>query len=624
MALNATREQLIHEALKEVWGYPGFRPHQEATIEAIMSGRDSLTVLPTGGGKSLCYQLPASLMPGTAVVVSPLISLMADQVQALRLLGVPAAFVNSSQSGDEIRKTKAQLFQGRLKLLYISPERLLLEHFKEELKLIGVSFFAIDEAHCISQWGHDFRPEYTQLGQLKTLFPHTGMHAFTATAPPVVQKEVLDQLGLKQPLLLVGSYYRANLKYRVLRRQKLKRQLQELVGSHNPGDNGIVYCLTRKETERTAAILNEQGFKALPYHAGLDAETRKRHQVLFSQEKVPIMVATVAFGMGIDQSNVRFVIHAGMPRTLSHYQQEAGRAGRDGLPAECTLIYAARDILFWKRIIEEEASLAENRLDLLQDMIHYASQIKCRHKTLVEYFGQEFEKEACGNCDVCLGEVETMGEARKISRMILSGVLKVRQGFGGAYVAQVLTGSKDKKVLMNGHERLSLYGILGEYGKAQVHDWIDQLADQKYLGRSGSEYPTLSLTQAGYWLLRPDKFAKQENDVPVYLIETRKPATATRGIIDEVAPFDHGLFERLRQKRMGIAADLGVPAFMVFGDKSLQDMARGKPTDDAGFLEVFGVGTHKLQKFGEPMLRAIQDYLTEEESADAPKSTEPT
>jgi len=609
--MQPTRQQMIQNALKQIWGYDTFRPFQMETIQAVMEGRDCLTVLPTGGGKSLCYQLPASLLDGTAIVVSPLISLMADQVQALQLLGVPASYLNSSQSGDEVRYTKARFFRGELKMLYVSPERLMQERFKEELRDVRISFFAIDEAHCISQWGHDFRPEYQQLSCLRELVPGVGVHAFTATAPPRVQQEIMHNLRLNDPVVFVGSYFRPNLKYRVYQREKLRKQLFGILADMDRGDCGIIYCLTRKETESVAGYLIDEGYKALPYHAGMDAETRKRNHELFSREQIPIIVATVAFGMGIDQSNVRFVIHVGMPRSLSHYQQESGRAGRDGLVSQCVLIYGAKDILFWKRIIEEENTMTQERMQQLSDMISYASDLKCRHRTLIEYFGQSFEEE-CKHCDFCLGEIKSIAEARTYSRMILSAVLKLHQRFGGAYVSQILTGSHDQKIMRNGHQNLSVHNLLGKYSQHQVHDWINQLESQKYLVRSSGEYPVIGVARSGYWLLRPEKYGKDEASLPVFLVETRKKETKKakreRAGFNPQAGYDIELFQLLRNKRMELANKLGVPAFVVFGDKSLQDMARKKPVDDNAFLEVFGVGTHKLRKFGSDMLEIIRNH----------------
>ncbi|MDJ0835499.1 MAG: DNA helicase RecQ [Acidobacteriota bacterium] len=614
MTGNPARQQMIEKALKEIWGYDGFRPFQAETILDVLNGRDTLTVLPTGGGKSLCYQLPAGLMEGTAVVVSPLISLMADQVHALQLLGIPAAFLNSSQNFDQVRATKNAFFRGELKMLYVSPERLLQDHFKEEIGQVRLSFFAIDEAHCISQWGHDFRPEYKQLKVLRQQFPGVGVHAFTATAPPRVQQEIVGELCLNQPKVYVGSYFRPNLKYRVYRRDNVRNQLIQFLGEFDRGDSGIIYCLTRKETEKIAEFLSKKGHRALPYHAGMDSETRKYNQERFQREETPIIVATVAFGMGIDQSNVRFVIHVGMPKSLSHYQQESGRAGRDGLTSQCILVYGAQDMQFWKRIIEEEQTLAGERMNQLRDMIAYASNLKCRHRTLVEYFGQQFEHK-CNHCDICLGEIETIPEARTFSRMILSAVLKLRQNFGAAYVSQVLTGSREQKILRNRHDQLSVHNLLGKYNQHQVHDWVNQLESQGYLVRSSGNYPVIGVSRQGYWLLRPDKYGKTEDDVPVILTETRKKTAGEqrreRAGFDPGAPYDMELFRRLRKKRMELAGELGVPAFVVFGDKSLRDMARKQPVSYKDFLDVFGVGTNKLSKFGDDMLDVIRAYKAE-------------
>ena len=611
---HPTQQQTIQKALKEIWGYDGFRPFQTETILDVLAGRDTLTVLPTGGGKSLCYQLPASLMQGTAIVVSPLISLMADQVNALRLLGVPAAFLNSSQNMDEVRATKNAFFRGELKMLYVSPERLLQERFKEEVSEVRLSFFAIDEAHCISQWGHDFRPEYKQLRTLRDVFPGVGVHGFTATAPPRVQREITNDLRLNRPNVYVGSYFRPNLKYRVYQRDKVKNQVLQFVGEFDKGDSGIIYCLTRKETEKIAEFLVKKDYKALAYHAGMDSETRKINQARFQGEEVPIIVATVAFGMGIDQSNVRFVIHVGMPKSLSHYQQESGRAGRDGLTSQCILVYGTQDMQFWKRIIEDENVQTVERMNQLQDMIAYAANLKCRHRTLIEHFGQAFDQK-CNHCDICNEEIETIPEARTYSRMILSAVLKLRQNFGAAYVSQVLTGSQDRKILRNRHDQLSVYNLLKQHNQHQVHDWVNQLESQGYLTRASGQYPVISVSRSGYWLLLPDKYGKTESDVPVFLTETRKEKTKEtrkeRAGFKPDAPYDMTLFRRLREKRMEVATKLGVPAFVVFGDKSLRDMARKKPNSYHDFLDVFGVGTSKLQKFGDEMLQVIRDYAEE-------------
>ena len=617
--LNAPENQVlgsVQEALKQIWGYEQFRPHQAETISAVLAKRDSMTVLPTGGGKSLCYQLPASLLPGTAIIISPLIALMADQVQGLQVLGVPCAFLNSSMTAEEAYQAKADLFSGRLKLLFVSPERMMQMQFLQELQRVTLSFIAVDEAHCISQWGHDFRPEYQQLHRLKETFPGVSIHAFTATAPPRVQQEIIQSLRLQKAEVRIGNYFRRNLFYKSMRRQKVKQQVLDLVREVGRGESCIVYCLTRKETEALAAHLSDHGFRALAYHAGMDSEQRASHQEAFSQEKASIMVATVAFGMGIDQSNVRLVLHVGMPRSLSHYQQESGRAGRDGLPAQCTLLYSNQDILFWKRIIDDEGVLPEVKNQQLAEMIQFATMPKCRHATLVTHFGQEFTEIPCKACDVCTGQVESIPHARETAQKILSAVYKTRQSFGAAYIAQVLTGSHDKKILQNGHDSLSVYDLLGDYSQHQVHDWIQQLEGQRFLVRNGRDFPTIQITRDGFTLLAPEKFAKTPEDVPVFLVETRKKATPSQRNpinVPKMSTEDLVLFEALRKKRAALAAKNGIPAFVVFGDRSLQEMARKRPMDADSFLEIFGVGQSKLVKFGQPMMAIIHQFVNQTE-----------
>lgn len=570
-----------------------------------------MTVLPTGGGKSLCYQLPAVVRTGTAVVISPLISLMEDQGNALSILGVPAGVLNSSIDSASAKSRVRDLVRGELKLLYVSPERFVMDGFLALLQNVTISFIAIDEAHCISQWGHDFRPEYRQLATIRSRFPNVSIHGFTATATPDVQRDIVEQLGLHEPLVQVGDYFRSNLIYRALPRHDAVQQILDIIEPNYRTDLGIIYCLTRKETERIATKLSDLGYSAKPYHAGLDNETRNKHQKSFSAEDTKIIVATVAFGMGIDQSNVRFVVHAGMPRSISHYQQESGRAGRDGLPAHCVLLFSDQDVAFWRRIIEQEEASPALRKAQLQAISDYAYQLRCRHRSLIEHFGQKFEASVCHACDFCLGEVQSIPESRRTSRMILSAVLKTGAMFGAGYVAQVLTGSKDKRILSNRHNQLTVYNLLEHVSKSQVHDWVNQLQQQGYLESVGSPLPTMRVSKRGRWLLRPDKFDKLESDLPVILIETRKPQK--RKAADErITLYDRQLFDALRLERKQIANELGVPAFLVFGDRSLRDMATRIPGNETEFMQVFGVGTAKWERFGRRMLDAIQNYLDRE------------
>ncbi len=536
---------------------------------------------------------------------------MEDQGNALSILGVPAGVLNSSIDSASAKSRVRDLVRGELKLLYVSPERFVMDGFLALLQNVTISFIAIDEAHCISQWGHDFRPEYRQLATIRSRFPNVSIHGFTATATPDVQRDIVEQLGLHEPLVQVGDYFRSNLIYRALPRHDAVQQILDIIEPNYRTDLGIIYCLTRKETERIATKLSDLGYSAKPYHAGLDNETRNKHQKSFSAEDTKIIVATVAFGMGIDQSNVRFVVHAGMPRSISHYQQESGRAGRDGLPAHCVLLFSDQDVAFWRRIIEQEEASPALRKAQLQAISDYAYQLRCRHRSLIEHFGQKFEASVCHACDFCLGEVQSIPESRRTSRMILSAVLKTGAMFGAGYVAQVLTGSKDKRILSNRHNQLTVYNLLEHVSKSQVHDWVNQLQQQGYLESVGSPLPTMRVSKRGRWLLRPDKFDKLESDLPVILIETRKPQK--RKAADErITLYDRQLFDALRLERKQIANELGVPAFLVFGDRSLRDMATRIPGNETEFMQVFGVGTAKWERFGRRMLDAIQNYLDRE------------
>ena len=421
----------LQNAISRYWGYTTFRPLQQEAMEAVLAGRDSIVVLPTGGGKSLCFQAPAVVNSGLAVIVSPLISLMKDQVDTLVGNGVAAALYNSSLSSSEKAEVVAGLRQGRYRLLYVSPERLVGEGsdgFISLLSSCGISFVAIDEAHCISQWGHDFRPEYRQLGRLREALPGISLHAYTATATGRVRRDIATQLGLKEPLQFVGSFDRPNLIYRALPRATLKKQLLEVLARHRR-ESGIIYCTSRREVDALAAWLSATGITALPYHAGLSDQERSRYQDAFLSEHADIIVATVAFGMGIDRSDVRFVVHAGAPRSLEHYQQESGRAGRDGLEAECLLIYSPADFMRWRAMLEQNGELTDATRSLLRQMERYASSVGCRHRHLAEYFGDRYGKDSCGACDYCLNELEPAAEPVVLARKILSCVARVGSAF---------------------------------------------------------------------------------------------------------------------------------------------------------------------------------------------------
>lgn len=595
--------------LRDVWGYDSFRPLQEESIACVLGGRDSLTVLPTGGGKSLCFQVPAICKDQMAVVVSPLISLMKDQVDALTACGVSAAFVNSTQSDDQKRDVANRIRAGELTMLYMAPERLVNPRTLDFLANVGVSFFAIDEAHCISNWGHDFRPEYRGLRLLKERFPGASVHAFTATASGPVRDDIVGELGLTDPEVLVGDFDRPNLTYRMLRADGRLGQVIDVVDRHR-GESGIVYCISRKEVEKTAAAVERAGYRVLPYHAGLDDQTRKANQDAFIKEECDIVVATVAFGMGIDKSNVRFVVHSGMPKSIEHYQQESGRAGRDGLESECVLIYSGGDVVTWKKIMESEPQSYQAAARSLDAMHELAAGVMCRHRAIVEYFGQTYATDNCGGCDVCLDEVELADDPITIGQKILSCVLRLKERFGAGHTAKVLVGSGEKRIREFGHDRLSTFGLLADDGFATVRMWIDQLVQQGFLVRQG-EYQTLALTDSGRRLLRrdgdPRLTAPAESGGGAKLGSGSKSAgaeTSWEGV-------DRGLFEALRTLRGSIAGQRSVPAYVIFSDATLRDLARHRPTDLAAFGRIKGVGEKKLNDLGETFVEAISRHCAQ-------------
>jgi len=595
-------EQLL-AAIKQYWGYDSFRPLQREAMLGAMEGRDCLTVLPTGGGKSLCYQAPAVCRDGMAVVVSPLIALMKDQVDALTECGIPAAFVNSSLTAQERLDVANRVRSGELKMLFAAPERLVQPRTIEFLREANVSFIAIDEAHCISNWGHDFRPEYRKLNCLREAFPEASIHAFTATATEQVRQDIVDQLDLRDAEVLVGSFDRPNLLYRVERRSDAMSQIRQVIDRH-PNESGIVYCISRSNVEDTAATLKTFGYKALPYHAGLEAEQRRAHQEAFIDEKVDIIVATVAFGMGIDKSNVRYVIHAEMPRSIEAYQQESGRAGRDGLEAECYLIYSGRDINTWEFLINQSDNEDNRKASFaaLGGMERFCSSVTCRHQQLVGHFGQTLDHTTgCGACDVCLNEVETVDDALVTAQKIISSVYRQEQRFGADYTAQVLRGSRNKKVRHNKHDQLSTYGLLKHESEAVVRGWIDQLLSQGFLKRSG-EHSVIVITEEGKRVLK--------GDVTPSLARPKTRQTV-QSAADKWEGVDRGLFDALRQTRMDIADQRGVPPYVIFGDMTLRELARYRPTSVDVLLKIYGIGQLKLEEFGAAFVARIAEYSAE-------------
>jgi ATP-dependent DNA helicase RecQ len=490
----------IRQIVGQHWGYHSLRPLQHEAMSAARDGIDSLVVLPTGGGKSLCYQAPALLNDKPTVVVSPLIALMKDQVDALIERGIGAAFLNSSLTPEDRRRVSDGIQGGEYKLIFVAPERFASGNFWQLLQSSGVGAFAIDEAHCISHWGHDFRSDYRRLDQLSARFPKASIHAFTATATPRVRQDIIGQLHLREPKVLVGDFFRPNLHYRIVRRESGFLQLTKLV-KEREGQAGIVYCIRRRDVDEISQHLSAAGVKADGYHAGLSDAQRTRVQDRFSSFKTDVIVATVAFGMGIDRSDIRFVIHAAMPKSIEHYQQETGRAGRDGKPADCILLYGGADLMTWKRIMELRGGADMNiAMPLLNTMDRFCTGIRCRHESLVTYFGQPWTNGNCGACDMCLDGVNIHPDSTTIAQKIMSAVVKTGQRFGAAYVCDTLIGACTEKVLERGHDRLSTFGILEDEDKRSVTAWIDQLVDQEMLFRDG-EFRVLKVTDLGWQVL---------------------------------------------------------------------------------------------------------------------------
>lgn len=605
----------VRRIVKQIWGYDALLPLQEEAIGAVLARRDSIVILPTGGGKSLCYQAPAAALGKLAVVVSPLISLMKDQVDGLTTAGVPAAFLNSSLTLEERRRVETEVARGKYHLLYVAPERLVLPTCLGLLRRAGVAFFAIDEAHCISQWGHDFRPEYRQLTVLRDAFPDAAIHAFTATATPRVRTDIAAELALRDPAILVGSFDRPNLVYRVRQRTDRLRQITEALERHR-GEAGIIYCIRRAEVDQLADALRRRGVRAVAYHAGLADDLRRRAQDEFIAERADVVVATVAFGMGIDRSDVRFVIHGGMPKSIEHYQQEAGRAGRDGLPAECLLLYSGGDYGLWRSILMAEGLPAPGAIPKLGEMYDYCQGAACRHRALVEYFGQSYGAAPCGACDVCLGEVTAEDGSAALAGQVLGCVVEMGEGFGADYVADVLRGAETARIARMRHDRLEAYGLLRQIPKATVRNWIAQLEAQGCLAREGDEYPTLGVTAQGHRVLRGEAAAALLRTIARPAPRLSRPA-ATTGLAGGTT--DEDLFETLRALRRTMAEERGIPPYLIFSDASLREMARERPTTAEAFLQIKGVGLRKLQELGPRFLTCIR--AQQEDHADSAPST---
>ncbi|MFC1573972.1 DNA helicase RecQ [Candidatus Latescibacterota bacterium] len=590
----------IEHTLKKFWGYDSFFPLQKQAADCAVEGRDSVVVLPTGGGKSLCFQVPAMVLPGLAVVVSPLISLMKDQVDALCDYGIPAARFDSTLSYGDQKAVRSSIQKGKLKLLYLSPERLVSVEFIDILKTIDLSLFAIDEAHCISQWGHNFRPEYRELGLLRETFPGISIHGYTATATEKVRSDIARQLRLKDPVMIVGSFDRPNLVYKVERRSNVMKQVCAVLDKHK-NESGVIYCIRRADVDDMYGSLKVFGYNVVPYHAGMDSRERQKNQDAFIEEKVDTIVATVAFGMGIDKSNIRYIIHSGMPKSLEHYHQETGRAGRDNLEADCHLFFTGGDYGIWRSILSDlDSEAKEINEQKLNKMYEFCTKFVCRHNTILQYFGQIPEKDNCAACDVCLGDFDHLEDSLITAQKILSCIKRLDERFGADYTTLVLIGSHEQRIIGNGHDSLSTYGMLSDFPKRIVRDWIEQLVSTGYIKKT-DDYNVLTVTEKGWDVLKGTVS-------PRLLKPAEKPAKISQIAIDSWEHVDKKLFEELRKVRRRIADKKNVPAYIVFGDATLRDMARVKPLTPESFLTVHGVGEVKSGQYCDIFVAAIRDY----------------
>ena len=599
----------ISATLSEVFGFTTFRPNQEEIVRAILSRQNVFAIMPTGGGKSLCYQLPAHMLSGVCVVISPLISLMKDQVDAARTNGLHAAAFNSTSTLAEKSYIRDALHGNTLDLLYISPERFNSEHFLERLKTLNLSFFAIDEAHCISEWGHDFRPDYLALARITDEFPDVPIAAFTATATLRVAEDIVTRLQLKNPHLTRASFNRPNLFYQVFYKRRFDGQLLDFLDRHLH-ESGIVYRTSRKKVEETAAFLQSQGFSALPYHAGMTDEDRYATQEAFRRDECAIIVATIAFGMGIDKSNVRFVVHGDLPKNIEAYYQETGRAGRDGESAYCTLFYGRQDITLLAHFVNkiENKQAREVAKEQLRHMIRFAEQDECRRIGLLRYFGEVFPATRCDHCDICGGEVERE-DATIAAQKLLSAVYRTGERFGATHLCDVVLGEVTDKVRQFRHDQLPTFGVGKDRPLPYWRMVINALVSQKILAVDDPKFPVLKLTENAWAILRNKQrfqmLSQQSHPKPqksrVFDVRPENPARGSN-------PLSERLFQRLRELRKEIAATENLPPYVVFSDKSLREMSLKFPKDRDAFQFIYGVGRHKLESYGDTFITAINEY----------------
>ncbi len=599
--MNTTPEQV----LKDVFGYEQFRGPQRAIIDELLAGRHALVLMPTGGGKSLCYQIPSLLRPGVGIVISPLIALMQDQVDALRELGVRASFLNSSLSLEAQREVMQALRSGALDMLYVAPERLTQPATLDLLRSVQIALFAIDEAHCVSQWGHDFRADYLQLSLLQEQFPQVPRIALTATADANTRDEIVARLGLADSQHFVSGFDRPNIQYRITQKQTPRQQLLRFLRREHEKDAGIVYCLSRKKVDDTAAWLVEQGFDAVPYHAGLTPEQRQRHQQRFLREDGVIVVATIAFGMGIDKPDVRFIVHLDLPKSLEAYYQETGRAGRDGEPATAWMVYGLQDVIMLRQMMDASQGsesfkrIERARLDAMLGLCEISS---CRRQALLHYFGEQ-APDYCGNCDACLTPAPTW-DGTEAARKALSCVYRTGQRFGVNYLIDVLLGAESDKIYQNAHQHLSTYGIGRELEAGAWRSVFRQLVARGYLNVDHTSYGGLHLAEKARALLKGEERIDLRVDVQEVLAKPQKKARGTT----QVGDADRVLWDALRECRRRLAEEKDVPPYVIFHDASLMDMVHYRPLTSQQFLDISGVGQSKLEKYGAAFLQVIREH----------------
>ena len=587
------------QILEDIFGYSKFRSGQAEVIDHTINGKDVLVLLPTGGGKSLCYQIPAMVRDGTGIVVSPLISLMQDQVEQLREAGVKAAYLNSSLDQDDYQATVQRLQEGHYDIIYVSPERLLQRFFLNMLAQTKIALFAVDEAHCVSHWGHDFRQDYRSLGQLKQRFPDIPVIGLTATADTTTEQDIQVQLGLDNPLVYKGSFDRPNIRYRVMAKYKPFEQIVTYIRQQD--GSGIIYCNSRAKVDDLSAKLHRQGFKSAAYHAGMDADERAYVQRQFITDKIDVVVATVAFGMGINKSNVRYVVHHDVPRSIESYYQETGRAGRDGLPAEALLLFDEKDSARVKQWIDQGSMADRNAIELQKfaAMEAFAEAQTCRRQVLLNYFSQ-FSDTACGNCDICL-EPPRPFDGLETAQKVLSCILRLQQQAATQYVIDVLRGKNLKRLQEAGHDKLSTWGIGKDQSDQYWHNIINQLIHRGYIRVDIASHAVLRLTEAARPVLK--------GEIAVELATPRLEIKADKPAKTALKNYDKALFARLKHLRKVLAQENDVPPFVIFNDATLAEMAASKPTDKQSLLAVSGVGLTKLERYGVPFLQLINDYL---------------